>query len=42
MKLGEQFTDPLLQHLIEHHVRTYLPALGKVPHKVELGLAPKN
>jgi hypothetical protein len=42
MKLGEQFVNPLVQDLIGHHVRPYLPALGKIPHKVELGLAPKN
>jgi hypothetical protein len=42
MKLGEQFVDPLLQDLIGHHVRPYLAALGRVSHKVELGLAPKS
>ncbi len=42
MKLGEQFVDPLLQDLIEHHVQPYLLAFGGVPHEVELGLTPKN
>ncbi len=42
MKLGEQFTDPFAQDLIGHHVRPYLPTLGRVPHEIELGLAPKN
>jgi len=42
MKLGEQFVDPLTQDLIGHHVRPYLPAFGKVSHKVELGLTPKS
>jgi hypothetical protein len=42
MKLGEQFADPLAQDVIGNHVRPYLPALGRVSHEVELGLAPKN
>ncbi len=42
MKLGEQFVDPLAKDLIGHHVRPYLLALSRVPHKVELGLAPKS
>jgi hypothetical protein len=42
MKLGEQFTDPLAQDLIGHHVRPYLPALGRVLHEVEFGLPPKS
>jgi hypothetical protein len=42
MKLGEQFADPLVQDLIEHHVQPYMPTLGKIPHEVELGLAPKS
>ncbi len=42
MKMGEQFTDPLAQDLIRHHVRPYVLALGRVLHEVELGLTPKN
>jgi hypothetical protein len=42
MKLGEQFADPLVQDLIGQHVRPYLPALGRVPHEVKLGLAQKS
>jgi len=42
MKLGEQFTDPHLQDLIEHHVRPYLLALGRVLHELELGITPKS
>jgi hypothetical protein len=42
MKLGEQFANPFVQDLIGHHVRPYLPAFGRVPHEVELGLTPKN
>jgi hypothetical protein len=42
MKLGEQFVNPLMQDLIKHHVRPYLPALVRVPHEVEVGLAPKS
>ncbi len=42
MKLGEQFVNPLVQDLIGHHVRPYLPALGRVPHEVKRGLARKN
>jgi hypothetical protein len=42
MKLGEQFADPLTHDLIGHHVQPYMPALGRVPHEVELGLTPKS
>jgi len=42
MKLGEQFTKPLVQDLIGHRVGPYLPAPGRVPHEVELGLTPKS
>jgi hypothetical protein len=42
MKLGEQFTDPLTQDLIKHHVQPYLPTLGKISHEVKLGLTPKS
>jgi hypothetical protein len=42
MKLGEQFTDPLTQDFIGHHVQPYLPALSRVLHEVEFGLAPKS
>ncbi len=42
MKLGEQFANPLAQNLIGHHVGPYLPTLGRVPHEIELGLAPKS
>ncbi len=42
MKLGEQFADPLAQDLIGHHVQPYLPTFSRVPHEVELGLAPKS
>ncbi len=42
MKLGEQFANPFTQDLIRNHVRLYLPAFGRVLHKVELGLTPKS
>jgi hypothetical protein len=42
MKLGEQFANPFAHDLIGHHVRPYVPAIGRVSHEVELGLAQKN
>ncbi len=42
MKLGKQFADPLVHDVIGNHVRPYMPALGRVLHEVELGLAPKS